>query len=93
MNEMPPGGAVPDMWVPPEAAMTTEQVLSLIECLADKAPEMELPSQPAGEPPSSLKGGALALDALSRFSPDSAEAEARLTPPPQPPPPALSALM
>jgi len=90
--ELPPGGAGPDtnMWVPPEAVMSTEQVLSLIECLGEKAPGVAPPSQPPGVPPSALKGNALALDALARFSPDPAEALSRLTPPP---PPAVSALM
>ena len=86
LEEMPAGGP-PDMWVPPEAVMSTEQVLSLIDCLGDKAP----PGAGGGAPRQlSRKGSGLALDALARFSPEQAEPTAlhRLTPPP----PALNLL-
>ena len=58
------GGGGGDMWVTPEAVMSTEQVLSLIDCLGDKyTSTTPLPSLPPSQH-ASRRGSALAFDAL-----------------------------
>ena len=72
-SDLPPSGGAPpqDMWVTPEAVMSTEQVLSLIDCLGpEKAPVPGQPQQQASLA-ASRRGSGLGLDALARFPPES----------------------
>ena len=100
-DDVPVGGQLPtlngvvgdtnqrggEMWVAPEAVMSTDQVLSLIDCLGGDRSQAGSrvgsgpPSKHPSKPPSRVQSQ-LALDALARFSPDPSGDLTRLTPTP-----------